>query len=485
MEKYILNILKENSRVIIPEFGAFIIRQQNPPEIAFNSFLTFNDNILTEYLSHNTGISFLEASSKVSEYVEKLKVDLKLHNRLTFNEIGWIWLDESGEMQFTPSKGGERIQSETPRPQRNLETILKEAGINETAGTDNIPESPIIQSADQVPFILDDTIKEVDIDATKDDLLKKPADDLLAAEEISAEPFSLEETAKSETGADIAGETHQDQGTEILIEPKINLAETLQEFQKEQTVTEKETPTIGIRFKHEMPPEETVIAQEPVASGIPDTEESPAELKSEISVHDLPEKPLEEVWQEIEARSAHPHEPIKKVKKRSWITPVTIIGVLIIIAGAGYLFFPEQIIKILHSVRQSSVEIQPGVEIGDNTEISPSVSATPDEQESVEETTPILNETETSEQQESPVVINEPEAPAKKYYVVAGRFRSQQNAEKYTAELRLKGFNAEYFATDDNLYTVSFNSFSTRESAEAELSLIRKSVEPKAWILYY
>jgi nucleoid DNA-binding protein len=160
MENYILSLLKENSRVIIPEFGAFIIRQQNPPEIAFNSLLTFNDGILTEYISHKSGISFLEASARVSDYVEKLKAGLKIHNRLTFNEIGWVWIDESGEKQFTPWKSGERVQTETRSPMKDIGTILKEAELTEKSLTEVIPDSPIIQAAEHVPFILDDTLKD-------------------------------------------------------------------------------------------------------------------------------------------------------------------------------------------------------------------------------------------------------------------------------------------------------------------------------------
>ncbi len=438
MEKYILNLLKENSRVIIPEFGAFIIRQQNPPEIAFNSFLTFNDGILTEYIRHNSGISFLEAQAKVSEYAEKLNADLKLHNRLSFNEIGWVWLDESGEKQFTPWKSADHVQTETQKPLRDIGTILKEADL------------PGIQP-DQVPFVLDDTIKEVEIDATRDDLLNKPADDSFTEEDLSGESFSLEESAISE--------------------PEIR--------------NEAEPIIIGIRFKHEMPLEETVIAPMTEVTQDTDSKEASTEILTAGSVYAEPEKPHEEVWHEIETKSTHLQEPPQEVKKRSWIFPVTIIGALIIIAGAGWLLFPEQVTKIINPKKQLQVEIQPGVEIGDNTETSPSITDNQSEQESAEEATPALNESETAEQKETPVVSDQSDLMVKKYYVVAGRFRSQQNAEKYTAELRSKGFNAEYFATNDNLYTVSFSSFSSRASAEIEMNRIRTSIEPKAWILLY
>jgi nucleoid DNA-binding protein/cell division protein FtsN len=522
MEKYILSLLKENSRVIIPEFGAFIIRQQNPPEIAFNSLLTFNDGILVEYLSHNAGIPYLEASAKISDYVEKLNTELKLHNRLSFNEIGWIWLDESGEKQFTPWKTGDQVQTETQKPLRDLETILKEAETNEKSGSEIILDSPGIQP-DQAPFVLDDTIKEVDVDATKDNLQEEPEEGLIAKEDISAETFSLEEsvistsetsvTPDSETSVtpdletsvtpdletsvtpdletsvtpDLETSVTPDSEAEVLIKPKIDLSESLQDVQQEKskTDTETETPKVEIRFKHEMPDEESVIAQMPDETKEPEEKVTPAEMKTAETVHEEPKIPLEEVLQEIKTRSAYQQTiPIEK-KKRPWFIPVFILVVLAIIACAGWFLFPEQVNKIINPGKQTHVEKQPGVEIGENTEISPSVTDEQGGQESLQETTPVPNETETAVQQETPAVQGEPEPTVKKYYVVAGRFRSELNAEKYAAELRSKGFNAEYFGTNDNLYTVSFNSFSSKESAEIEMNRIRKSIEPKAWILYY
>lgn len=486
MEKYILNLLKENSRVIIPEFGAFIIRQQNPPEIAFNSLLTFNDGILTEYVSHNSGISFTEAQAKVSDYVEKLNVDLKLLNRLSFNEIGWVWLDESGEKQFTPWRTGDQVQTETQKPLRDLEAILKEAETSEKSESEIILDSPGIQP-DQVPFVLDDTIKEVDVDATKDNLQEEPDEGSLVKEDISAESFSLEESVISDSDTSVAPEASLDSEAEVLIKPKIDLSESLQKVQQGKSMTESETevPKVGIRFKHEMPAEESVIAQMPYETKEPEEKATPAEMKTTETVHEEQKKPLEEVLQEIKTTSAHQHTTPKEKKKRSWIIPVTILVVLAIIAGAGWLLFPEQVNKIINPGKQTHVEIQPGLEIGENSETTPSVTDEQGEQESLQETTPVLNETVTAVQQETPAVSGESELPVKKYYVVAGRFRSELNAEKYAAELRSKGFNAEYFGSNDNLYTVSFNSFSSKESAEIEMNRIRKSIEPKAWILYY
>jgi nucleoid DNA-binding protein len=495
MEKYILKLLKENSRVIIPEFGAFIIRQQNPPEIAFNSFLTFNDGILIEYISGNEGIPYQDASLKVSQFSDKLNTELKLHNRLSFNEIGWVWLDDAGEKQFTPWKAAGQPGAETSAPVRDIETILKEAEAAQTSPVEPSTDAQAFQPADQAPFILDDTMKEVDIDATKDSQVNKSIGDSPTDEGIPEESFSLEEAVITGTGNNGKETVSADAGAEILIKPKIDLAETLQEVQKGKSVTETEpeVPKIGIRFRHEMPPEETVIAQDYVASGdadqlasgFQDAQKSSVQESQTGTAMDEQKKPPVEVWKEIESKPVEFSKKVQEKKKRRLVVPVIVAGTIIILAVAAWLIFPEQVNKIIPREKQNQVEISPGIEISDDAESSTSESGYSNEQVTDQEPEQVPDESETISRPETAGVQPESQVPVKKYYIVAGRFKSQQNAERYTDELRSKGFNSEYFSTQDNLFTVSFNSFSSRESAEAEMDRIRKSIEPSAWILYY
>jgi cell division septation protein DedD len=447
MEKYILSLLKENSRVIIPEFGAFIIRQLNPPEIAFNSLLTFNDGILTEYVSQHAGISFIEASAKVSDYAEKLKADLLLHNRLTFNEIGWVWTDDTGEKQFTPWKETGRIQTETHPGMKDIESILKEAELTAKSEAEIIPESPIIPTGEQVPFILDDTLKDVDIDATKDILPKKSPEEEAVTPDTSPESFLLEDSGITETLADIS--------VEKPITPQ-------EEASTEQFIQ-----------KNEISDKQVIVTEETTNSPVSE------------SIPFKPKKSLEQVWQENELKSADFSKTQKEKKKRSWIIPVSIIGVLIILAVAAWLVFPDQVKNIFNPNRQAAYEEaipeEGAIEGFDIT------SAGDDKDEQVPDmgATTDLDEEEATVQTETPFVPDNYQASGNKYYVVAGCFKSRLNAEKYVAELRDKGFNAELFGTHDNLFAVSFSSFSSRNQALNEMKRIRETIEPKAWVLLY
>jgi cell division septation protein DedD len=318
-------------------------------------------------------------------------------------------------------------------------------------------------------------------------LLKKTDKDTLLKEDISAESFSLEESVTSEPEdhgktetADTGISEPEDhmEPKEKLIIPKINLSETIQEFQKEESHPETENPKFEIRFKHIMPAEETVISQDT------DTKAQSMESETGQQIIDQPKKPPEQVWQETELKSNDVPKSHKEKKKRSWIIPVSAIGAIIILAGAAWLVFPDQVKNILYPDRQSYEETMPEEVAMENSEIT-SVPDIPDEQLPAQEPIPDMNDNQASAQTETSVVQSEIQSSVKKYYVVAGCFKSQRNAEKYVAELQAKGYNSELFGTHDNLYAVSFNSFTSRESAVNEMNRIRKSSEPKAWILYY
>ncbi|NJM14969.1 MAG: hypothetical protein HC896_05935 [Bacteroidales bacterium] len=93
-------------------------------------------------------------------------------------------------------------------------------------------------------------------------------------------------------------------------------------------------------------------------------------------------------------------------------------------------------------------------------------------------------------------VVEVPEVPAgknvympvekgSKYYVVAGCFKIERNADRYAEKLRSKGFNAQKFGMYRGFHAVCFDSYSTRQEGLQKLRQIRQDVEPKAWMLYY
>ena len=74
-------------------------------------------------------------------------------------------------------------------------------------------------------------------------------------------------------------------------------------------------------------------------------------------------------------------------------------------------------------------------------------------------------------------------APTKLYYVVAGSFSNEINANKLVAILRQKGYNATIADTTKNgMYRVAYLGLADLELAKQELFAIRQEDNPDAWI---
>ncbi len=69
-----------------------------------------------------------------------------------------------------------------------------------------------------------------------------------------------------------------------------------------------------------------------------------------------------------------------------------------------------------------------------------------------------------------------------RYYIVAGCFRDEINADELVKSLTDVGYKAEKFGRIGNLFAVSFASFDKKELAVIELQRIREEIHPDAWM---
>lgn len=70
-----------------------------------------------------------------------------------------------------------------------------------------------------------------------------------------------------------------------------------------------------------------------------------------------------------------------------------------------------------------------------------------------------------------------------KYHVVGGCFSVEANAKKLVKRLQKKGYKARLIGTFKDLYTVSYQSYATREEAVELLGEVKNSGNPAAWLL--
>lgn len=73
-----------------------------------------------------------------------------------------------------------------------------------------------------------------------------------------------------------------------------------------------------------------------------------------------------------------------------------------------------------------------------------------------------------------------------KYYVIAGTFSIEANADKMLKKLKEEGYTSEKIRNDKkNVFYVSFSSFGDKKSAQTEMKKLKSSGKPDSWIYAY
>ncbi|MBE9468602.1 MAG: SPOR domain-containing protein [Bacteroidetes bacterium] len=108
MNKYIIELLKAHTRVIIPDFGAFIVKVTEAPDgedgtrkISFNDFLKFNDGVLINHIIKTENINKVEAVKKIKEYIKSVEQEFRKNNKYVIDDLGELSKDNRGGISFS------------------------------------------------------------------------------------------------------------------------------------------------------------------------------------------------------------------------------------------------------------------------------------------------------------------------------------------------------------------------------------------------
>lgn len=115
-ENYIEELLYRFNCVVVPEFGAFLTQLKSavihrptnsfyPPSkiISFNEQLSSNDGLLVSYMAGAEKVTYEKMLQQTLETAHRWKKQLTDGERLTLNNIGELWLNPEGKVQFQPS----------------------------------------------------------------------------------------------------------------------------------------------------------------------------------------------------------------------------------------------------------------------------------------------------------------------------------------------------------------------------------------------
>ena len=149
MEKSINALLNSNLRVIIPDFGAFIIRQNEPRIIVFNEFLRYNDGLLIEYIARTEGFETDIARNMVADYAVEVTKVLDSGKPYTIKGLGTLQKDSAGKIVFDFERTSKQTdtdeKSETEHPAPSVDEVKppSKAKSRRTAKSTSQPEKEI------------------------------------------------------------------------------------------------------------------------------------------------------------------------------------------------------------------------------------------------------------------------------------------------------------------------------------------------------
>jgi nucleoid DNA-binding protein len=120
---YIQELLATNNRVIVPNYGAFLVRatskskdattlEEKLKDIYFSPFLKFNDELLEKYIIKKEGITKEEAAQKINEFIDEVKKELEQEKPFEIKGFGNFTSDKQGKVQFITVASTEPVTKE-------------------------------------------------------------------------------------------------------------------------------------------------------------------------------------------------------------------------------------------------------------------------------------------------------------------------------------------------------------------------------------
>jgi nucleoid DNA-binding protein len=488
MEETIIALLNNNLRVIIPDFGAFIIRQKQPRIIVFNEFLRYNDGILIDFIVKTEGIDREIAEQRVADFAEDGTKLLASGRELVIEGLGSLKKDSSGKINFIEAPEIIEIDNKdeaepeitpepkmTPEPEiipepeekqeipQNIDQEIPASGENSqviepeiTSGEEisqpdeqAIPATPKSKTAARSKSKAKKTPAKVKPARPTKPLTKSlsPAVPLGAVEPASVEPEAALEAAPVEKQEAIEAAPVEKQ--EAIEAAPVEKQEAIEAAPAEQ---EADTKTSG------------ALTQEAVDDAIAEFRpqmEPAAKLEPQVIEHVLSPDGKPPRANESDDNFNRPGA-ISTNRILAWVLIILFINAGIL----GWFVFRNK-------SKGAKAEKSPITMISDTLydQLADSVRA------AASDSSIVYNETEDEKNNPGQNAL----APGSRYYIVAGCFRDEINADSLVSSLKLLGYKAEKFGKIGNLFAVCFASFDDKDKAVSELKKIREKV-PSAWM---
>ena len=186
MNKYLIEILKIQSSVILPSFGSLMITNSKTGKIVFNPHLKFNDGALANYIAEKEGTDKQAAQNQIAKFIREIEAELGKGNDYNMFEFGSFIKDKDGNVDFKMDPKGAIVPADSkPVVKTTDKTVQKEEKTAEKT-VEKVADKPKDDKA---------TLKAK---AAED---KKAAKEKAAADKVAAKAKAAKDKAAAKTKA--------------------------------------------------------------------------------------------------------------------------------------------------------------------------------------------------------------------------------------------------------------------------------------------
>lgn len=421
MNKYLLQILHEINTIIIPGLGALTVTNSKTGEIMFMGFLKHEDGNFAKYISEKEGISENDAKNMIAKFVREITIQLDKGDSYDMYQFG-RFIKINGEITF-------ENWDKYAHSDEQIDNVLieDEIKVEDNKIEEQITETPVVEQSKE-----EEKSEEIHI-------ASKSLDEILE---------NKEEVLPEEIPAQVEVEKNPEKITEIVVKKE--------EIVENEKLISAETPQQEEQEKDNKTEINTIKSSENAGDLI-----NKVELKKKIKENSKV-------------------KVVKEKKKKSKGFYILIVLLFLIAAGSvGTIVFYDTIEKALFSPIKEKVSEKVSEKSSENEleEIENQVEL---------EAEKVIEENEVTEEVSSPEVKEEAvSSPVNNgnlaYHIIAGGFGSEDNANRLAKKYQAEGKNASVLGKFDQLYLVAYESFASKEEANAAL----KSSAVKGWIFKY
>lgn len=464
--KELYELIRQNSRIILPEFGAFLVKDSkekgfNPSNVSFSPFLRYNDGMLEVFVAKTRGISKEDAAKEVRSFVEVVKNELLEKGSYNIENLGWLKRDQRGSLSFSLYQS-----DETKTLEEKIPSI--ESSSNTQISTETETQTQIKSEPDKEDAWLE---KELPYEEKKTTTNKtrKISDSKAKVEKLTTTKKTTRSTKKVE-------KTIKEPIAEIVPEPTVE--KKIEKTKEPEIETKQNEATVQPIESHESKVETHINIQ-----------------KIEEKKPDL--KPIIETKGDPEVIHVDKKERKKVGISRFVYTILAIAVIVVVLLAIRSYYFPPNVESLNDSIsstqkseepiKESAVkkeepndEIEKAYKEVNNENGKEAIKQKENEQEEAIKNTIIQNAQVKNEvKKETHTVTNQ---NGVKFYIIAGSFKNREYAEKYIEELKKSGEKGIIVVQPSGMNAVALGSYNSHNEANDAMKKM-KSKFSNLWIL--